>query len=188
MKNTLYKNSVMSIAAAIALSSLAAGNAGAEERTINAFSPIATTGQLLQTGSNLASFAGISTGIMIIESPQGLANAGNVSCTVSLEISTSENETIGVGRCTVVGTEGNRLYGGYTCTGTIGFGCKGEFTIDAGTGEFADAKGTGEFMIRSLVAETAFARTPTELAGAADGIAIWQDLKITTEPPAPVNN
>lgn len=173
---------------ALVIGGMASAAARAEERTMTAFSPITTTGQLLQTGSNLASFAGIATGIMIVESDRGLANAGNVSCTINLEMSSADDGTNGVGRCSVIGSEGNRLYGAYTCTGILGFGCKGEFTIDGGTGEFADAKGSGEFLIRSLVAETAFSIAPTELNGAADGIAMWQGIKLTVEAPAPVNN
>jgi hypothetical protein len=166
------------LAVSLATFSAASLTAFAADRTINAYVPIATTGQLLQSGTNHVSFVGVSTGMMIIETEHGLVNAGNASCTISQGMNSDTLETTGSGRCSILGSQGNHIYGQYNCTGKIGFGCKGQFSVDGGTGEFAGGKGSGTMIVRSMVAEAAFANSTAQAGASVDGIVLLKNLKI----------
>ncbi len=116
--------------------------------------------------------------MLIIETEQGLVNAGNASCTISLGMNSDKLETTGTGRCSILGSQGNHIYGQYNCTGKIGYGCKGQFTVDGGTGEFAGGKGSGTMIIRSMVAEAAFSNSTAQAAASVDGIVLLKNLNI----------
>lgn len=160
----------------------------AAESLVNAYAPLTTTGTITKTSPTRISFSGSAGGLIVFESEQGLVSGGNIACTISLDMESADGTSSGSGKCSISGNQGQNLFGAFTCTGRIGYGCKGTFTVEGGTQEFKGAGGTGAFSYRSQVTEAAFSSTPLAMSTGSDGIAVWRDLKITYSAPPAASN
>ncbi len=74
----------------------------------------------------------------------------------------------GHGYCVIAVSEGNTVYAEWTCEGDP-TGCRGEFTLTAGTGKFDGIKGSSALLVRSplhaLLADMASGSIVTAEAG-----------------------
>ena len=162
---------------AVLLLAVAQSASAQQAGSLNAYAPISTTGQFLETGPGVISYVGLTTGIMFFETDAGVMNSGNLSCTIAMDVETSSSDALASGQCRILGTQGKVLFGRYECTGSLGLGCDGSFSVTGGSDEFEGASGGGKFLMRTLIAENM--SLPNQgIAGGTNGIAVWQDLEI----------
>jgi len=147
----------------------------AEEQTIRAFSAFAASGQLMTTGPNEATYIGMLSGRLYIDTDQGPVDAGSMACPVVLHMKLKEKTEQGRGECAISGPAGNQAYLTLSCTGVPLVGCSGESTLTGGTGRFANVTGGGAFVIRSSLHEFETTASPSVKANS-EGIIFWRQL------------
>ena len=163
-------------AAALVIGLYRAPDASAvEEQTIRAFSPFEAEGQVLTTGPNDATYIGLLSGPLYIDTDQGPVDAGSMTCPVVLHIKLKDRTERGSGQCVITGPAGNRAYLDLSCTGVPLVGCSGASTLTGGTGRFANATGGGIFVLRSSLHEFE-AKADSTVAVKTSGIIFWRDL------------
>ena len=165
--------------AILAIATLADGlserAAAAEEQHLRAFSPWQGQGQFLQTGPNEATFIGMLSGRLYIDTDEGPVDAGTMLCPVVVHIDLKNRTQKGTGECTITGPQGNRVYMELACTGVPLVGCAGDSKITGGTGPFAHVAGGGHFVLRSSLHELATHGDAT-VKDTASGITFWREL------------
>ncbi len=168
------------IAALAALASLPSfAMASAEEASMRVFSAWQGQGHILQTGPDLATYIGMISGRVFVDTDQGPVDAGEMVCPVVMKVNLKNKTQEGTGQCTMTGTKGNRVYMDLKCTGVPLVGCAGESTLTGGTGPFAQVTGGGHFVIRSSLHELA-ASSDTSVKDTTTGIIFWRDLHYKT--------
>jgi len=147
----------------------------AEEETLRAFAAWQGEGHFVQTGTDEATFAGMLSGRLYIDTDQGPIDAGNLVCPVVVDIDLKTRTQAGSGKCTFTGREGNQAYMDLSCIGVPLVGCAGESKLTGGTGRFATVSGGGHFVIRSSLHELA-GKSHGMVADKATGIIFWRAL------------
>jgi hypothetical protein len=165
--------------AVVIVAALASGPTGAaaaaEEQRVRAFSTWQGQGQMLQTGPSEATFIGMLSGRLYIDTDQGPVDAGTMVCPVVVTVDLKTRTQKGVGRCTITGPQGNRVYMELTCTGVPLVGCAGDSKLTGGTGPFAHVTGGGHFVLRSGLHELA-AKGDATVKDTATGITFWREF------------
>ncbi|MGE0748227.1 MAG: hypothetical protein AB7K86_23400 [Rhodospirillales bacterium] len=131
-----------------ALGMQSAAQAG-EETTISAFSVWNAQGQTLQTGPSQATFIGVLSGPLYVETERGPVGAGEMSCAATVEFRLDNGRQVGGGRCAIVAPDGAKTFAEITCEGVHLIGCDGAVTVVGGTERFAGIKGDGRIVLRS---------------------------------------
>ncbi len=164
------------VVAGLALATVVAP-ATSEEQTVDAFSVWEAHGQMYKTGNNRGTFVGSLEGLMFVQTPEGPINAGTIVCPAMLEVNLEDGSQTGEGRCVITGDKGVQVFASWTCAGYHLLGCKGEFTLNGGTGKFAKVTGGGPFMVRTMNLEVLFSADESSTEEAAGGIAYWKGLR-----------
>ena len=156
-----------------------AASAWAEEKAFKMLAPWEAQGRVFRVGPDTLQFLGTFEGIMYIESGEGNLDAAVFTCPATQEINTTDGKTKAHGRCMITGTEGaDSVFADFTCAGIIG-GCKGRFLLTGGTGKFAGIKGSSDMVVRSALGGMAVDVKSGSVIQAAQGLAIWPNLKYT---------
>jgi hypothetical protein len=168
------------IATLAALASLLpAAMASAEEASMRVFSAWQGQGHVLQTGPDLATYIGMISGRVFVDTDQGPVDAGEMVCPIVVKVNLKSKTQEGTGQCTMTGTKGNRVYLDLKCTGVPLVGCAGESTLTGGTGPFAQVTGGGHFVIRSSEHELV-GDPDASMKDTTSGIIFWRDLHYKT--------
>jgi hypothetical protein len=162
----------MAVLAVAMMPSLAAG---AEEGTIKAFAAWQGDGQAIQTGPNEATFIGIISGSVYVDTDKGPVDGGQVTCPAMLLVNLEDGTQSGAGRCSVTTRDGARIFAQLACTGVHLVGCDGDFTLTGGTGRFAGITGGGPVTVRSRLHELASLPGST-VVETVSGIMVWRAL------------
>ena len=147
----------------------------AEEATVKVFSAWQGQGNTFQTGAKEATFVGVFTGRMYVETEKGPIESGLMVCPASVKIGLEDGKQRGSGGCTITAKDGAQIYAEIVCTGVYLVGCNGDFKLTGGTGRFEGISGGGKVIIRSSFREiTAVTKGATKVEGA--GILYMQEL------------
>jgi hypothetical protein len=149
--------------------------AGAEEGTVEAVSSWELRGQIYPTGPSEATFVGTLSGIIYVSADDGSEDAGLITCPGTITVNTEDGSQSGAGKCVIVGSDGERVFGAFDCSGVLGEGCNGEFTLTGGTGSKEGISGGGPIRLRA-----AFVRLTAEPGNVVErtsaGLAVWPKL------------
>ena len=137
------------LAATAAFSMFSAGAALAEEGTVSAFSSWQARGQIFPTGPAEATFVGSLSGILYVKNKDGSYDAGRVICPGFITININDYSQSGQGRCVILTPDADRIYGEFKCSGVVGTGCNGKFTLKGGTGAKENITGGGPIQFKS---------------------------------------
>ena len=121
----------------------------AEEATVKVFSAWQGQGDTFQTGPKEATFIGVLTGRMYVETDKGPVESGMMICPATVKIGLEDSKQTGAGGCTITTKDGAQIYAEVACTGVYLVGCTGEFKLTGGTGRFEGISGGGKVIIRS---------------------------------------
>jgi hypothetical protein len=164
---------------ALALMSVGA-TVQADDTTIKAVAAWQGQGRFYKATDNLALFSGYFEGLMEAENKQGALEAASMICPGMLEVNLTSGTQQGWGRCIMVTRDGDRVYAGWSCTGTHLEGCAGPFTISGGTGKFRSVSGESRFLVRSTIAEYIASIPDGGVTANFAGQAVWSALRYTT--------
>jgi hypothetical protein len=120
-----------------------------EEATIKAFAAWQGQGVTSRTGATEATFIGLLSGVMYVETENGLLASGRMTCPVILEIGMSDGKQHGQGRCTITAKDGAQIFSELACDGVYLLGCNGTLKLTDGTDRFKGISGDGKVTIRS---------------------------------------
>ena len=175
---TLPLNQNFPILAVMAAGLLASSNVmAAEEQTISAFATWQGQGVAYETGEHTNTFVGSIAGPLFVDTEKGPVSAGRIVCPAMMEIERESARQIGWGKCTVIGDDGAKVFGRWSCEGVHLVGCDGNITLTGGTGRMAGTTGEGKVRVRTTTraaASDASASGSTLELGA--GILIIRDL------------
>ena len=149
----------------------------AEEVSLKILAPWEAAGHVFKIGPEKLQFIGTFQGIMYIENAKDELDAALFVCPATQEINTINRETIAHGRCMITEDNGY-VYAEFTCKGVVG-ACSGKFNITDGEGEFKGIKGSSDMVIRSALGAMAVDMKSGSVIQAAEGLAIWPNLKYT---------
>lgn len=147
----------------------------AEQQTINAFSSWQARGQMFDTGPDQMTFVGSFAGMIYVDTEKGPLDAGYMICPAIFEFEVKSGVQTGKGHCAIATRDDERVYADLNCTGVVGVGCKGTFTLTAGTGKFEGVTGSGNVTIRSTLHESANLAGNTIEQGVT-GIIYWRNF------------
>ena len=155
------------LVAGLILLSLATG-VSAEKNSLTATIPYEGEGRVFQVAPDTMLFMGDFEGIMYVETAEGELDQAFVRCPAIQKVNLKTKASSGYGYCVIAVSEGNTVYAEWTCEGDPS-GCRGEFTLTAGTGEFDGIKGSSKLLVRSplhaLLADMATGSVVTTEAG-----------------------
>lgn len=173
-------NGLCTLAAVAALVALPLAAHAADESEIDAFSVARGHGSLLPIAADAVHFVGAVQGGFYVQGEEGPLRAGQLACTISLEVNTERRAQGGQGHCTMTADEGGSVFGEWQCQGHFLTGCSGPFRITGGTDRFKGATGEGPVTFRSAVGRLAM--SPRDPSGRVEleGIVFWQKLKFRT--------
>jgi hypothetical protein len=134
---------------AVCLVGLAPAAMAAEDTTVRAFANWRGDGEMIETGPQESSFAGVLSGPVFADGEQGPVRAGQLVCMAMLEINKADGTENGSARCTFSVPDGSKAYGKISCTGVHQVGCHGDFTFTGGSGRFEGIGGGGRIIIRT---------------------------------------
>jgi hypothetical protein len=103
-----------------------------------------------------------------------------MTCPGTLEVNLTDGTQPGWGGCIIVTRDGDRVYAGWSCTGTHLAGCGGPFTVSGGTGKFSNIAVESKFVVQSTVAEYAVSIPDGGVTANFSGEAAWSALRYTT--------
>jgi hypothetical protein len=152
----------------------------ADETTIKAVAAWQGQGRFYKATDTLALFSGYFEGLMAVENKQGDLDAASMICPAMLEVNLTDGTQQGWGRCIIVTRDGDRVYAGWSCTGTHLEGCAGPFTVSGGTGKFHSISGESNFVVRSTIAEYTASIPEGGVTANFAGQAAWSALRYTT--------
>ncbi len=167
---------LMFTAAAIGMAATATAVAS-EEQTIDAFSVWHARGHVFKMGDNIGMFVGALQGPFFIETPEGPVGAGKIICPGLFKVSLEDGSQTGEGGCLITGEKGAQIFANWACSGYHLIGCKGEFTLNGGTGRFSGITGGGPIVVRTTIREIAVQANENPDVEAAIGIAFWKGLR-----------
>jgi len=125
----------------------------AEEGKITIFSAWEGQGNTIQTGPKSATFVGVFTGRVYVETDKGPIDSGVMICPATVAIGLEDGKQQGSAICTITGKDGAQVYAEVACTGVFLVGCNGDFKLTGGTGRFEGVSGGGKAIIRSSFRE-----------------------------------
>ena len=152
----------------------------AGETSIKAVAAWQGQGRFYKATETLTLFAGYFEGAMEAEDKRGELHAASMICPAMLEVNLDNGTQQGWGRCVIVTGNGDRVYAGWSCTGTHLEGCKGPFTVSGGTGRFRSVSGESTFVVRSSMAEYIVSIPEGGVTANFAGQAAWSALRYTT--------
>jgi len=153
----------VALAAAIfAFAGMKTATAAGHEATVSATSPWVSQGRYFLTGEKEALFIGVMGGILYVEDAQGRLDAIEIICPGDFVINLETGAQEGEGKCVLQDLEGHNVFANWTCVGESFTGCKGDFTLTAGTDKFQGITGGGP-----LEARTAFSGIAVDLQSGA---------------------
>jgi hypothetical protein len=165
----------------LALALVAAIGPGyADETSVKAVAAWQGQGRFYKATDTLALFSGYFEGVMEVENKQEALDSASMICPGMLEVNVKDGRQQGWGRCIIVTRDGDRLYAGWSCTGTHLEGCGGPFDISGGTGKFSSVSGQSTFVVRSSVAEYVVSIPDGGVTANFAGQAAWSALKYNT--------
>jgi hypothetical protein len=150
------------------------------ETSVKAWAVWQGQGRFYKATETLALFSGYFEGVMEAENKEGELNAASMICPGMLEVNLTDGTQQGWGRCVMVTGTGDRVYAGWSCTGTHLEGCAGSFNVRGGTGKFSSVSGDSTFVVRSTVAEYVATIPEGGVTANFTGQAAWSALKYTT--------
>jgi hypothetical protein len=162
-----------------AVAALAAGTrqAEAQEGTVVALSAWQGRGRAFDLGGGEALFLGTFGGTLFVENAQGDLHAARLLCPGTLEARAGGDTYTSQGRCIITARTGDRVFAQWTCSGSIGAGCKGPFRLTGGTGRFQRITGEGDIILRVVLSELVdLAKQESEHEMV--GLAVWPALKV----------
>jgi hypothetical protein len=174
-----HRHAIGWVIGALALMSVGAA-VQADDTTIKAVAAWQGQGRFYKATDNLALFSGYFEGLMEAENKQGALEAASMICPGMLEVNLTSGAQQGWGRCIMVTRDGDRVYAGWSCTGTHLEGCAGPFTISGGTGKFRSVSGESRFLVRSTIAEYIASIPDGGVTANFAGQAVWSALQYTT--------
>ena len=139
--------------AAVTLAIFCAAPAMAEEGTVEAFSSWQARGQIYPTGTAEATFVGSLSGMLYVKNKDGSFDTGRVTCPGVITINTIDHSQSGQGRCVILTPDAERIYAEFKCSGIVGSGCNGDFTLKGGTGGMEHITGGGPIQFKTAVAD-----------------------------------
>lgn len=173
---------VLGVVAAAAMSAGLAA-APAEARTITEESVTiswAGEGMVFQVAPAEGYFVGGFRGVLFSESADGELNRVDLTCPATFTIALETGATSGTGHCVFRRPgENDRVFSSWTCDGVKGLGCAGTLTITGGTGRYAGASGTAVMKARSTLDIMATTALRGEVAEAATGVMLLENLSMT---------
>jgi hypothetical protein len=147
---------------------------GAALATAPALATWQGTAEAVQTRSDRVTVIGTFTSMLLISRGNGRIASGRMICPTVLKIGMADASLHGSGSCAYTASDGARAFGDWTCSGTRGRGCRGEFTLSGGTARLAGVKGRTRIAFQAPLELTqAGDRTLTDHAM---GTAEWEDL------------
>lgn len=157
---------------------LAAGTQGvhAEEGTVAALSAWQGKGRAFDLGGGEALFLGAFGGTLFVENAQGDLHAARLLCPGTLEAKAGSDTYTSQGRCIITARTGDRVFAQWSCTGSLGTGCRGPFRLTGGTGRFQRISGEGDVALRIVLSELV-ALSKQESEHELVGLAVWPALK-----------
>jgi hypothetical protein len=161
----------------LALLAFAAPATAEDAPAINAFAMWQGQGQIIEIGPSRIALIGAFGGPLFIETSEGPAEAGTITCPLLLQIETTTGKQAGTGSCVFTANDGARAFGDWDCVGVHLVGCRGVFNLTGGTGRLEGVTGTSTILFRGRPERL---RAQVGMIGADSiGIAVWRDLKIT---------
>ena len=151
-----------------------------DETSIKAVAAWQGQGRFYKATDTLALFSGYFEGLMGVENKQEALEAASMICPGMLEVNLTTATQQGWGRCIIVSRAGDRVYAGWSCTGTHLEGCAGPFTLSGGTGKFRNIAGESTFVVRSTIAEYVVSIPEGDVTASFAGQAVWSALRYTT--------
>jgi hypothetical protein len=144
--------------------------------TINAFAMWQGQGQIIEIGTSRVAVIGAFGGPLFIETTEGPAEAGTITCPLLMQIETTSGKQAGTGSCVFTAHDGARAFGDWECAGVHLVGCRGTFRLTGGTGRLEGVTGASTILFRGRPERL---RAQVGMIGADSiGIAVWRDLKI----------
>jgi hypothetical protein len=134
-------------------------------------------GRFYKVTETLALFSGYFQGLMEFENKQGELHAATMICPAMVEVNLTDGTQQGWGRCVITPSGGDRVYAGWSCTGTHLDGCAGPFTVSGGTGKFRSIAGESTFVVRSKIAEYVVSAPDGGVTAEFAGQAVWSALR-----------
>jgi len=150
--------------------------ASAGEASIEAFSAWNARGQIFPTGPSEVTFVGVLSGILIVHGDDQSTDTGQITCPASVVINPADLSQIGHAKCVIVTPDAERVYGEFSCVGTYGQGCDGDFMLTGGTGSKAGITGGGPIRIRGVSTALATHESGNLIDQETAGIAVWPAL------------
>ncbi len=166
------------LAASLSAAAMLPSAARAAEETISAFSVWQGRGPILQTGEKQATFLGVFSGDVYVETDHGPLATGRMACPAVVEIDLSDGGQNATAHCTFQAEDGSIVYAALTCSGIHMLGCNGDFVITGGTGRFAGISGGGPSTIRGNFHQIEV-RPGQPVEEAVTGIIYWPELRYT---------
>jgi hypothetical protein len=163
------------IAAGGALAVLPIGTAAAAKEAISAFAAWRGEGEVVHTAPDEMTFVGTLDGIVYVNTDEGPVEAGQLLCPAVVRINGLSGKQAGSANCTMIASDGARLFSELSCTGVHLVGCSGQMTLAGGTGRFEGVSGGGEFTLRSSF-NYAEPKTEASAEESAHGILFWPEL------------
>jgi len=140
----------------------------AEKNSLTATIPYEGKGRVFQVAPDTMLFLADFEGIMYVEMADGELDQAFVRCPAIQKLNVKTHALSGHGYCIIAVSEGNTIYAEWNCEGNP-TGCRGKFTLTAGTGKFDGIKGSSELLVRSpmhaLLANMATGSVVTTEAG-----------------------
>ncbi len=160
----------------------AATAAQAEERMMDAVAAWQGSGTVHVVGEDSAFFIGSFEGVMFVETEGSMdLEASALTCPASFDITPSTGATQGSGHCIIGTLNGDVVYARWSCQGTQGEGCSGDFELTGGSGGFAGITGSGPFKLRSALRAIVIDAQDGDVGQAALGVATWSGFKYTVK-------
>lgn len=172
----MTRKAVGLLVGALALLAAGAGAAYAEEGTVVAAAAWQGRGRTFDLGGGEALFLGAFGGTVFVENAQGALHAARLLCPGTLEAKTGSDTYASQGRCIITARTGDRVFAQWSCTGSVGAGCKGTFRLTGGTGRFQGITGEGDVVFRIVVSELV-GLSKQESEHEIVGLAAWPALK-----------
>ena len=139
----------------VLLASIAAGagQARAEERTIQAVSPLEARARVYVTGPQQGFVLSVFSGRMASEKGPSVLDGAALVCPAAVDLSYAKNTQQGEGRCVITTQSGDRLFARWSCAGEPDKGCAGRFVLTGGTGRYQGVTGEGDLVLRMVLAD-----------------------------------